>query len=161
MLVGMTTVRRMNYLAKDTLFSPAPFAWLLHSLDTIPIDRDGGGFGGIKETLKRLKRGEIVLIFPEGTRTRDGAVGELKPGFCALVRRSKLPLIPVAVDGAYDAWPRSQWLPAPQPIHVQFGPPLLPADLAGMDDEQMRDEAWRRIRACQQKAREYRRRAVV
>ena len=85
MLVGMATQRRMNYLAKDTLFSPA-FAWLFRSLDTIPIDRDGTGLGGLKETLKRLKRGELVLIFPEGTRTKDGTVGVLKPGFCGFGR---------------------------------------------------------------------------
>ena len=82
-LVGLATDRRLNYLARDTLFKFAPFRWLINSLDAIPLDREGLGLGGLKETLKRLKRGELVLIFPEGTRTRDGEVGTLKPGFCA------------------------------------------------------------------------------
>ncbi len=158
MLIGMSTNRRMNYLAKDTLFSPAPFGWLLHALDTIPIDREGVGLAGLKETLKRLRRGELVLVFPEGTRTHDGSVGLLKPGFCALARRSGLPLVPVAVDGAYDAWPRSRLLPLPTRIHVQYGPPFSSAELAAMDDDQMVEAATRRIQDCQEQARRQRKR---
>ena len=82
-LVGLASDQRLNYLARDTLFGFAPFRWLINSLDAIPIDREGLGLGGLKETLKRLKRGESVLMFPEGTRTRDGEVGRLRPGFCA------------------------------------------------------------------------------
>ena len=73
-LVGMGSRRRMNYVARDTLFGFAPFRWLIKSLDAIPIHRDGMGLGGIKESLRRLKRGELVLIFPEGTR-HPGALG--------------------------------------------------------------------------------------
>ena len=71
-----------------------------------------------------------------------------------------MPLIPVAIDGAFDAWPRSRLLPAPTPIHVQFGPALQPAELAAMNDEQMVAEAGRRIEACQARAREYRQRIL-
>ncbi len=86
--IGLSCDRRLNYLARDTLFGFAPFRWLINSLDAIPIDREGIGLGGLKESLKRLKAGEMLLIFPEGTRTRDGEVGRLKPGFLALARRS-------------------------------------------------------------------------
>src|SRR5262245_28081751 len=79
-LVGLVCDRRLNYLARDTLFGFAPFRWLIASLDAIPIDREGLGMAGLKETLRRLKREEMVLIFPEGTRTRDGSVATLKPG---------------------------------------------------------------------------------
>src|SRR6185369_4246968 len=98
-----------------------------NSLDAIPIDRDGLGLAGLKETLKRLKRGEMVLIFPEGTRTPDGQVAPLKPGFCAIARRANVPLVPVAIDGAFDAWPRFSPVPRPATIHVEFGPPIEPA----------------------------------
>jgi 1-acyl-sn-glycerol-3-phosphate acyltransferase len=155
-LVGLATDRRLNYLARDTLFRFAPFRWLINSLDAIPLDREGLGLGGLKETLKRLKRGELVLIFPEGTRTRDGEVGTLKPGFCALARRAGVPLLPVGIDGAFDAWPRSQLLPGPAVIHIQFGEPLGPDDIAKLDDRELVAEMDRRIRECHARARQYR-----
>ena len=73
-VVGLARDRRLNFLARDKLFALAPFRWLIQSLDAIPIDREGVGLAGIKETLKRLKRGEMVVVFPEGTRTDDGSV---------------------------------------------------------------------------------------
>ena len=157
-LIGLACDRRLNYLARQTLFRFAPFRWLINSLDAIPLDREGLGIGGIKETLKRLKREELVLMFPEGTRTRDGEVGKLKPGFCALARRANVPLVPVAIEGAFNAWPRSQPLPLPAAIHIQFGAPLLPADIAPLDDTQLLAEVDRRIRACHTLARQSRER---
>ena len=93
-LVGIGVPRRLNYLARETLFSFAPFRWLIGSVDAIPIDRDGIGLGGIKEALRRLKRGEMVLIFPEGTRTRDGEIAPFRPGFTALAVSSQGPSCP-------------------------------------------------------------------
>ncbi len=147
-LVGMGFRRRLNYLARKTLFRSFAFRWLIEFLDAIPIDREGGGLGGLKETLKRLKRGELVLIFPEGTRTRDGEVAALKPGFVALARRSKTPLLPVAVDGAYDAWPREAKFPRRSRISVSVGSPMTPEYVRTLTDEQLVAELERRIRNC-------------
>jgi 1-acyl-sn-glycerol-3-phosphate acyltransferase len=156
-LIGLACDRRLNYLARQTLFRFAPFRWLIKSLDAIPIDREGSGLGGLKETLRRLKRGEIVLIFPEGTRTRDGKVSPLKPGFCALAKRAGVPLVPAAIDGAYDAWPREKPLPSLSVIHIRFGEPLLPDVVTAMSDDQLVQEVERRIRACHRSANEGRR----
>jgi 1-acyl-sn-glycerol-3-phosphate acyltransferase len=147
-LVGLASDRRLNYVARDTLFNSRPFRWLLNSFDAIPIARDGMSLGGIKETLKRLKRGEMVLLFPEGTRTRDGQVQEMKPGFCAIARRAEVPLIPVAIAGAFEAWPRHRTFPRASVIRVAFGRPIEPAEFAAMTDEQLVHELERRIRAC-------------
>ena len=152
-LVGLASDRRLNYLARQTLFRFAPFRWLIQSFDAIPIDREGIGLGGLKETLKRLKRGELVLIFPEGTRTCDGEVAPLKPGFIALARRGGAPLVPVGIDGAFQAWPRSQALPCQAVIHLVFGPPLAQAEMARLDDNALLAEVESRIRACHALAR--------
>ncbi len=151
-LVGLACHRRLNFLARRTLFDSAGLRWLIESLDAIPIDRDGSGLGGLKETLKRLKRGEMVLIFPEGTRTTDGKVARLKPGFCALARRAGVPLLPVAIDGAFAAWPRGRALPRRARIRIEFGPPLSAADINDLDDVQLVAEVERRIRACHSQA---------
>jgi 1-acyl-sn-glycerol-3-phosphate acyltransferase len=152
-LVGLAMDRRLNYLARDTLFGFAPFRWLIRSLDAIPIDREGLGLAGLKETLRRLRRGELVLIFPEGTRTRDGSLQPLRPGFCAVARRAGVPLLPVALDGAFDAWPRSRRLPRLARIHVQFAPPLGPSEVAALSDDELVAECWRRIEASLRLAR--------
>ncbi len=145
-LVGLACDRRLNYLARRTLFEHRFLAWLMTWYDAIPLERDGLGLSGMKETLRRLKREEMVLLFPEGTRTTDGAIGELKPGFCALARRSRVPLLPVTLSGAFSAWPRSQRLPRPAPIWIQFGPAISVEEVAALDDEQLiarLQNAWR------------------
>ncbi len=147
--IGMGCRRRMNYLARDTLFGFAPLRWLIRSLDAIPIDREGLGLSGIKESLRRLKHGEMVLIFPEGTRTRDGEITTFRPGFTALAVRSNSAILPVAIDGAYAAWPRRQKFPSLGRVHVHYGPSILPAEIAGYDERELIAEVERRVRECQ------------
>lgn len=156
-LVGLTCDRRMNYLARDTLFKNPILAPLIRYLDAIPIDREGGGLAGLKETLRRLKAGEQVLIFPEGTRSRDGEIASLKPGFCSVTRRSKVPLVPVGLDGAYQAWPRTAKLPRLGRIAVVVGKPIAPERIAQLSDEEVVAELEGRIRECHAAARLLRR----
>lgn len=156
-LIGLACDRRLNYVARSTLFRFSPFRWLIHSLDAIPIEREGLGLAGLRETLRRLKRGEMVLLFPEGTRTRNGEVGVFKPGFSALVHRAQVPLVPVAIDGAFDAWPRTRAWPWVARIEIQFGAPLLPHQASALGDRELVAEIERRIRACHAVARARRR----
>lgn len=152
-MIGLCFNRRLNYVARDTLFGFAPFRWLIQSLDAIPIDREGVGLGGIKETLRRLKREEMVLLFPEGTRTKDGWVAPIKPGFCALARRAKVPLLPVALDGSFTAWSRWQKYPRRAMIQVQIGEPIWPEQVAKFTDEELVAEVQRRLVKCHAEAR--------
>lgn len=160
-LVGLSCDRRLNFVARDTLFGFPPFRWLIYSLDAIPIDREGIGLGGLKESLRRLKAGEMLLIFPEGTRTPDGDVGHLKPGFLALARRSKVPLLPVAIDGAFDSWPKRNLLPGLAVIHVRYAKPLSPDEVSRLDDASLLAEVDHRIRQCHALTREIRRKAMT
>ncbi len=155
-LVGLASDRRLNYVARKSLFKFAPFRWLINSLDAIAIDREGTGLEGLKETLKRLKRGEIVLLFPEGTRTPDGEVHPIKPGFCAVARRAGVPILPVAIDGAWNAWPRQQKFPRRAVVHVQFGDLIEPAEIQRLSDDELTVEVERRIRECHAQARKQR-----
>lgn len=152
-LVGMTCNRPMNYIARKTLFRFQPFAKLIGFWDAIPIDQQGSGLAGIKESLRRLRSGELVLIFPEGTRTRDGEVQALKPGVLALARRGKVPIVPVAFDGALDAWPRSRKIPRRSVIHLCVGRPISREQIESQSDEQLLAEVEHRIRECLAKAR--------
>jgi 1-acyl-sn-glycerol-3-phosphate acyltransferase len=146
----------MNFLARDTLFKVPVLRQVIAFLDAIPIDREGSGLSGLKETMKRLRAGELVLIFPEGTRTRDGEMLPLKPGFCAVARRSRVPLIPVGMDGAYQVWPRTSPLPWLGRLAVVIGRPIEPEEIEGMTDEALVAELEQRIRACHLEARRLR-----
>lgn len=147
-LIGACCPRRLNFLARLSLFRFAPFRWLIESLDAIPIDRDGLGLSGIKESLRRLKRGEMVLMFPEGTRTRDGEVAPFRAGFTFLADRSGAWILPVAIEGAFDAWPRKQKLPGLGTIHIHFGEPIPPAEIKGRNESELLAEVERRVREC-------------
>ncbi|HEX4149317.1 MAG TPA: lysophospholipid acyltransferase family protein [Pirellulales bacterium] len=155
-LIGGACARRLNFVARNTLFRFAPLRLLIGSLDAIPIDREGLSISGLKETLRRVRDGELVLLFPEGTRTHDGEIALLKGGFAALARRARVPLLPVAIEGAFDAWPRTRRFPRPGKIDIEFGPPLEPETIAGLDESQLIAEIQRRLRACHAAARIHR-----
>jgi 1-acyl-sn-glycerol-3-phosphate acyltransferase len=155
-LVGICFRQQLNFMARKTLFNTFLFGRIIRYLDAIPVDRDGMSLGGIKETLKRLKKGEGVVVFPEGTRSQDGKIGQLKPGFCALARRGHVRILPAAVDGAFDAWPRSARLPRFTKVCTVFGPEITVAEIEQMSDDQLIDELKRRIVDCHRQARQLR-----
>ncbi len=147
-LVGIGCPRHVNYLARQSLFRFAPFGWLITSLGVIPLDQGKGGISGLKESLRRLKRGEILAIFPEGTRSRDGRIGRFMPGFTTLAVRSGAAILPAAIDGAYQAWPRQQAFPGGGRVRVHYGEPILPAEIAVLDERELSAEVERRVREC-------------
>ena len=134
LFLGIPLRRPVNYVARSTLFVPilGPF---IRSVGAFPIQREGIGASGMKETLRRLKAGGIVALFPEGTRSPNGELGPLKPGIAALAARVGVPVVPAGVAGMFESWPRTRPFPVPHPVRIHFGTPILPAELAGLDTE--------------------------
>ena len=147
-LVGAICNRRMNYLARENLFDTRFFGALIRWYDAIPVKHDGMSISGLKETLKRLKRDELVLIFPEGTRTQDGKVAPLKSGFCMLARKAKVPLVPVGISGAFEVWPRDKRWPRLSKVCLEAGEPISPERVADLSDDEIVSLLETRIRAC-------------
>jgi 1-acyl-sn-glycerol-3-phosphate acyltransferase len=124
-LVGLPLVdRRIRQLARRTLFRNPLFAWLIRSLGAIPIEKGRGDRDALNRGIEMLKSGELLVVFPEGTRTADGSVGALQAGIFLMARRARVPIVPVAIDGAFDAWPRTRKLFRLRPIRVAYGPPV-------------------------------------
>lgn len=103
--------RQLDYVARFGLFQARWFSGLITLFNAIPIREDSGDAAAIREILRRLEEGHAVLIFPEGARTDDGAMGSFKRGIALLVKRAQCPVVPVAVEGCFDAWPRTRRLP--------------------------------------------------
>lgn len=156
LLVGLPLRRPISYLARDTLFKVPFVGWILRHTYVLPLNREGGSSGVIRETLRRMEQGFLVGIFPEGTRSVDGRLGPFKPGFAALVRRTDLPIFPVGVAGANRALGRGAWFIKPYPVCVVFGEPIPSEEIVRLRErgrEQQLVEAVReRIAACQQEA---------
>ena len=155
MAVGCIARRRVNFLAKKSLFDQRLFGWYLSVLHSIPIDREATGIGGMKETLKRLKKSEPVVMFPEGERSWDGNLLPLMKGFTALVKRVKVPIVPVGIHGTYETWPRGKSIPKPGRIKLVVGESIPFSQLAEMDEEQMAEFVGTRIAECYNEARQW------
>jgi 1-acyl-sn-glycerol-3-phosphate acyltransferase len=151
-VIGIPTSRPLNYVARSTLFFP-PLGALIRSVGGYPIQREGMGAQGLKETLKRLRAGGIVVLFPEGTRSRDGELGELKAGLAVLATRAKVPILPVAVAGTFERLPRGRIVPHRHPVWIHYGPPIPPDEIAGLSAEAITALIRERILACQNEAR--------
>ncbi len=153
-LIGMVPNRRLNFLARKTLFKNSLLGFLIGLLDAIEIDRERGGLAGLREMLNRLQKGEMVLLFPEGTRSSDGEIGNLKPGFIPVARRSQVPLIPIAIVGAYDCLPKGAKIPTRQPIAVVFGQPIPPSEYMPMSDAEILVALTKRLKQLHDRAKE-------
>jgi 1-acyl-sn-glycerol-3-phosphate acyltransferase len=123
-LVGAALKRPINYLARENLFSVPILGWALHRVNAVPVDREGGGAKGLKAILGRLLEGGGIILFPEGTRTRDGRLQPARSGIGLTVIKSQCPVIPVRVFGTYEAYGRHMRVPLPHRIGVKFGKPL-------------------------------------
>ena len=166
-LVGLAARRPLVYLARKTLFKNPVFAFIIRSMNAVPIDQDGVGKEGIRTVLDQLQLGKPVVIFPEGSRTPDGPMYPLKPGILLLIKRMQVPIVPVGIAGAYDAWPiwRSYPIPAPlcwptrpSTIAVTIGKPLDPRRYAELPREQALAELFDKIHAEHDRADRLRRR---
>jgi 1-acyl-sn-glycerol-3-phosphate acyltransferase len=135
-LLGVACPRQLRAMARKSLFF-GPLGWMIRSLGAVPIDRGGSGISGIKAILTLLKNQEAVIIFPEGTRTRDGLLQSFQPGFAAIARRSNATIVPVAICGAFEAMPRGKVFPRPWPISLVFGPAISTSEIAALSDDEL------------------------
>jgi 1-acyl-sn-glycerol-3-phosphate acyltransferase len=124
-LVGSGVKRDINYMARKSLFRYRISSWALHAVNAVPVDRDGGGAAGLKAILDRLKAGGGIVLFPEGTRSKDGNLQPARSGIGLVVAKSTAPVVPVRVFETFDAqWKLSKILRPPR-VAIKYGRPML------------------------------------
>ncbi len=126
---GLCCYREAFFLARDTLFRHPVAGWLLRSWNCVPLKREGGDLAGMRTVLRLLGEGKAVVMFPEGTRSKDGALQRARGGIGMIVARSGAPVVPMRIHGTRDAMPRGVWLPRPKKVTIIFGEPFRPSQL--------------------------------
>lgn len=117
------------------------------AVNGLPLDRHSGG-DGLQVCRQLLARPKTALIiFPEGTRTRSGTLGRFRSGVARLVAGTDIPVVPCYLSGAFEVWPKGQWLPRPGALRLFIGRPRTFADTSAADRDavgrissQLRDE---------------------
>jgi 1-acyl-sn-glycerol-3-phosphate acyltransferase len=164
LLVGVGLRRPVSYLARDSLFRVPIIGWVLRKTYVLPICRESAGTESLRLSINRCRQGYYVGVFPEGTRTRTGEVGDFKPGFVAIARRSGVPVIPVGIAGAFEAYPRGVRIPRPSRIRVVFGDPIEAAEVQRLSERGQEQSFVALVRGlvelCQAEAEDWRARRV-
>lgn len=135
--VGCLLTRPVRYLARASLRRLPIVGPFLAALGTLFVERDGHARAGIDISVGALERGELLCLFPEGTRTRDGRVGEFKRGLLLILRRCPAQVVPAGVVGTYRALPRGRFFPRPARCEVRYGEPMSAAEVlapGGLDE---------------------------
>jgi 1-acyl-sn-glycerol-3-phosphate acyltransferase len=144
-LIAVYLERQMSYMAKSELFQNKYFAWIIRALHAFPIKQGKSDTRAIKETIKRLKEGYLLNVFPEGARTFTSELGPIEPGAALVIRRAAVPVVPCVIQGSFEAWPRTVKFPKPHPIAVMYGPPLQVEGLKPAEITALIDQTFRRL----------------
>jgi len=125
-LRGKSARRYCTLAAGDAFFANVPSAaFAAYSMNALPIWRDRSRLNDLAGLRTRLTEDALIfLLFPEGTRSRDGRMGPFHPGLGALVAATTVPVLPCHLSGTYEAWPASRLLPRPRPVQLKIGPAL-------------------------------------
>lgn len=129
-LLAAVSPRAVNYLGKRELAQQTGIGPVLVQLGMVPVDRGRGDRAAFDQIAAVLRAGDVVGIFPEGTRSPDGAMHRFRSGAARLAAQAQAPVVPVGFVGTEGWWPRRQKPQARRPdvgeISVQFGPPIDP-----------------------------------
>ncbi|GJM24009.1 MAG: 1-acyl-sn-glycerol-3-phosphate acyltransferase [Phycisphaerae bacterium] len=145
-LVGSLAGRPLHYMARDSLFRVPGLSALIRMHNAFPVKTNTADLSSFKMSLRILKAGGALLVFPEGTRSPDGKISECQPGIIHLMRRANVPILPVAIEGVFEAWPRSAIMPRPSPLWIEFGRLIGPAAFEGQEPAQAASQLTQHLR---------------
>ena len=125
-IASMSTSRHVSFVARDTLANSRVVAYVMRECGAVLVRRGSADTRALREMVEHLRAGDCVAIYPEGTRTLDGKLGELKGGALLAARMAKAPIVPMGIDGSYNVLSRHHKFPRPAKVRVRFGDPIDP-----------------------------------
>jgi 1-acyl-sn-glycerol-3-phosphate acyltransferase len=130
-LIGMLYPRAIRFIAWDGLFKVPLFASLIRALGAVPVSQQDKSRAAnlLRDVIGFIKDGYSVLIFPEGERSPDGNLRSLEGGVALIALKTKSPIVPIWIDGTFEAYPILRKFPRPYRVAVTFGKPIFPEDL--------------------------------
>ena len=126
---GICCPRQVRFMARSTLAHSKIMGWWMRQVGVILIDRNAPARATFGESIRILDAGQVMAVFPEGTRSRDGRLQEFRKGLLKLLDKSGAIAVPTGIIGAFEAWPRHRKLPRPRRCRVRFGPPMSAAEV--------------------------------
>lgn len=123
-VLGSACPRKIHFIVLQEMYDWLSLRWFYWGMETIPVRTEEGDPRAIKKALARLRKGDVVGVFPEGERSSDGAISSAKVGAALLAAVSGAPVIPCHIRGAYESMPRGSRFPWPARVRVRFGEPL-------------------------------------
>lgn len=142
-LLWCASPRPVHFMAKRELWDSAFVAWILPRLWAFPVSRGEPDRTAITTATELLKSGELVGVFPEGSRATEAQadLGAAHGGAAFIALRADVPMVPVAFTGTEKVWPRGQTLPRLARTHIRIGAPVHPRDVAPESGRKERVEA--------------------
>jgi len=119
--LGVACPRRLSFMARHDLFSNGWFSWLLTSVRAFPLKRDSADIWSLKEAMRRIRSGDGLVLFPEGSRRFNGDSAGPQPGIGFLASKLNVPVVPAFIKGASLALPKGAKFIKPSKISVYFG----------------------------------------
>jgi 1-acyl-sn-glycerol-3-phosphate acyltransferase len=123
-VLGSVVPRKIHFIVLSRMYAMWRLRWFYAGMETIPVQPGRPDRAAIRRALQVLRRGGVVGIFPEGSRSPDGSLQPAQPGAAMIAARSGAPVVPAAIRGAREAFGRGRAWPRPQRIRVRFGPPF-------------------------------------
>ena len=123
-ILGVSVYRSLNYMAQEDLFTRPFLGWALRKVQSFPVRREESDFRAVRQALNKLSEGKPLVIFPEGTRSKDGSLKRAKPGIGFIASKAKVPVVPAYIKGAFDALPRGVSTLRCRPVTIIIGKPI-------------------------------------
>lgn len=128
--------RRTYFMAKSELFRNPIFARIIRTLLAFPVRRGAPDRAAIRYAIEILKQGELLTIFPEGTRSKTGELKEAEAGLSLIAARAQVPIVPVGIKGTRQMFSREKFLPK---VEIHFGEPINVQAAESADGEKPAD----------------------